>query len=380
MNQAHTAPRGTGKYSGKVVYFATGTAAEVATDFARLRLGGNGMRLRVVAPAEFAQQLAHGSRVKPDEVLAYRTWNAPLIWLRLLAFLGLSRKAEVLCLTSPQRFRFLKFLAITLRGRVVFSPVNGARVPLGFLDLAGIWLKQRRDAREVRRKNFPIGVIGSASGYYLEKIVPALRARYPDAPVHGLLLASAAPSTAALFDSVRVLQPGLSSALRETPRMLRTGKIYQRWILPCTDEPYRLLKIMTFFWPLPRRQIYNELADGFPVRNVSTLWRHFRWRLRDRMSFQIVAGTGQRNVALRGAHLVLYGFRLLAAVPLLGLALLRSYPRRWRGQRRRVSAEENKAGGPVWDEGSRSGSRRLAHSSVVAPPLPGEPRGPVGLE
>ena len=379
MSQRNPATPKGALHPAKVVYFATGTAAEVAVDFARLRLGGNGTRLRVVAPADFALQLAQAVSLRSDKVLSYRAPLAPLIWLRLLGFLGFSSNVEVLCLTSPQRFRFLKFLALTLRGRVVFSPISGARVPLGFWDLAGIWRRQRRDAREAARKGLPVGVVGSASGYYLEKIVPRLRARYPDAPIHGLVSAKATPSTRARFDSVRVLRPGLWGVLRETPRLTRDRKEYQRWVIPFTDEPYRGLKVAGFFWPLCRRQIYNELADGFAVRDLRTLWRHFRWRLRDRMSFQIVSGTGERNALLRGAQLALYGLRLLVAVPVLTWALLRSYRRRWLGQRWRA-AEHPGAGGPVRNEASGSGGGRLARSGVVAPRLPSEPGGPVGAK
>jgi len=68
----------------------------------------------------------------------------------LLAFLGFSRRCVVVCLSARQRFRFLKFLALTLRGRVLFSPTAGERIPLSPLDLAGIWLRQTLDAREER--------------------------------------------------------------------------------------------------------------------------------------------------------------------------------------------------------------------------------------
>jgi hypothetical protein len=379
MNLMQTSVPVREKHPGKVIYFATGTLAEVSADFSRLRLSGNGTRLRVVAPAEFSARLVQTSQVKPGEVLAYRPSTGLLVWIRLLGFLRFSGDAEILCLTSPRRFRFLKFLALTLRGRVVFSPINGARVPLGFLDLTRIWLRQRRDAGEDQRKNLPVGVVGSASGYYLEKIVPAVRRRYPEAPVHGILLPSATPSTVSLFDSVRVLEPGLVGTLGETLRLIRVRNRYQRWVLPCTDEPYQSLKFLAFFWPLSRRQIYNELSDGFAARDLRTLWRHLQWRLRDRMSFQIVDGTASRSLPMRCVHLGLYVLRLAASVPLLGLARLRA--RRYRLPLRglKEAAGARRAEG-AWDGKPKAVGERLAHSNVVAPRLPGEPDGPVGLK
>jgi len=380
MNQTETLAPAIEKHAGKVVYFATGTLTEVAADLARLGLHGNGTRLRVVAPAGFAPQLAKLAAPRPGELVSYRLWTAPLVWLRLLVFLGLSRHAEVVCLTSPQRFRFLKLLALTLRGYVVFSPISGARIPLGFLDLGNIWLRQRWAVREQRRKHFPVGVIGSASGYYLSKIVPVLRARYPGAPIHGLLLSTATPSTAALFDSVHVLKPGLLGAFCETMRLIRAGKRYQRWVIPCTNEPYGWLKFMAFLWPVSRRQIYNELADGFAVRDLRTLWWHFRWRLRDRMSFQIVAASAGLRWPVRLAHLSLYGLRVLSALPLLWKIRLRSLRGRWPAVGFNAAAGGSERGETVWNAETESVNGRLAPSAAVAPRLPGERGGPVGVE
>ena len=324
MSQTRSAVQPQASPPAKVIYFATGTPAEVVADFSRLRLSANGARLRVVAPADAADALRGAAALRPQQLILYRAASAPVLWLRLLAFLGLSRRAEVLCLTSPRRFRFLKLLALTLRGRVVFSPVSGARVPLGFVDLAGISLRQRRDAREERRKHLPIGILGSASGYYLERIIPAVRARYPGAPIHGLLLPSATAKTQRLFDAARTLQPTLPGVIREGRRLAAERSKYQRWVVPCTNEPYRLLKVLSCLWPLSRRQIYNELADGFAVRDWRTLGWHLRWRLRDQLSFQILSGSAGGSAHARLLHLILYGFRLTAAVPLLLRARLRA--------------------------------------------------------
>ncbi len=375
MSHTPAVPGPQPKGPAKLVYFATGSPAEVAADFERLELAGNGTQLRVVAPSYTAGALRPLGLFRPEELLPYQPALAPFLWLRLLAFLGFSRRAVVVCLSARQRFRFLKFLALTLRGRVIFSPTSGERVPLSPLDLAGIWLRQTLDAREERRKNFPIGVIGSASGYYLGKIVPVLRARYPGAPLHGLLLPQGTASAAHLFDSVQVLQPGWWSVLREGFRLARSRNLYQRWVVPCTNEPYRRLKLVAFVWPLSRRQIYNELGDGFPVRKTRTLWGHFRWRLRDRLTYQIVAGTAGRSWPLRAVHLVLYGLRLLSAVPVLTMARLRAlHPRRSRHSKAPAGAP-GAAGEWSGYEGLESGRIGLARGSSVTSGSAGDTQG-----
>ena len=362
----------------KLVYFATGSPAEVAADFGRLQLAGNGTRLRVVAPSRTAGALRQLGLIRPQELIPYQPALAPFLWLRLLAFLGFSRRCVVVCLSARQRFRFLKFLALTLRGRVLFSPTAGERIPLSPLDLAGIWLRQTLDAREERRKNFPIGVIGSASGFYLEKIIPVLRKRYPGAPLHGLLLPQGAASAAHLFDSVQFLEPGWAGALRQGFRLLRSRKTYQRWVVPCTNEPYRSLKLLAFVWPLSRRQIYNELGDGFPVRKVSTLWWHFRWRLRDRLVYQIVAGTAGKSAPLRIAHLLLYGVRLLSAAPVLAMARLRALRRGARRTQPAQVAAPRAAGGWSGYEGLERRRLGLARRNPVASGSAGEAPGAGG--
>jgi hypothetical protein len=358
----------------KVVYFATGTPSEVTADFSRLRLTGNGARLRVVAPLDAAGQLAKA--VQANELIRYRRLAAPVVWLRLLVFLGFSRRVEILCLTSPQRFRFLKMLALTLRGRVIFSPVSGARVPLGCLDLSAIWLRQRWDLHEQRRRHLPIGVVGAASGYYLERIVPAVRTRYPGAPIHGLLPPSATAQTRQLFDGVRTAPQGLLGALGETWRLFRERARYQRWVIPCTNEPYRFLKLASFLWPLTRRQIYNEQADGFAVRDVRMLGRHLRWRLRDQLSIQILIGAAGGSFPVRLLHLTFYGVRLLAAVPLLLKARVRALlPRSGIQPGRQV--RYNRAGESSIDETKSAVRIKLAGPISSAPRPPAEPGGSV---
>ncbi|HWP83783.1 MAG TPA: hypothetical protein VNN17_01210, partial [Terriglobia bacterium] len=434
----------------------------------------------------------------------------------LLRFLGFTANVRIFCLTSKQRFRLMKFLALALRGQVVFRHSGGESLPLGFGDLLWLWVRGRWCAREERIRSYPIavlgsasaeplrrivqalraaspgvpirgflpaalpdhaaelfdsiirlrpglrgwvqdsvrlwglvrkhqrwiipgtgepftglkltamlwplrrreiynefgdgfrvravgtfwrhlrwrrrrnaearlaplpiGVIGSASGYYLEKIVPVIRAQFPGVVVHGLLPDTATAATAALFDSVVRLRPGFAGALLQTARLWKARRAFQQWIVPCTNEPYALLKCMAFVWPLRRRQIYNELADGFAARDGRMLYRHLRWRLRDRMSFQMLAGTAGGNVFLRLAHFFLYGLRILGAAPLLLLARARCWRNRWRPvlpvHRHGLARKVGRAG----NEKRVAGKNPRGPRGVVASRFPGEPDGSIGID
>ena len=71
------------------------------------------------------RQLERLVTLQPGQMLAYRPFTALLLWLRLWKFVGLSRSAEIVCLHSPRQFRFLKLLALALRGRLTISDGNG---------------------------------------------------------------------------------------------------------------------------------------------------------------------------------------------------------------------------------------------------------------
>ncbi|MCZ6490973.1 MAG: hypothetical protein O7A06_10635 [Acidobacteria bacterium] len=446
----------------KVVYFATGTPAEVSADLKRLSFNRNGASLRVVLGASLAGQLGEFASLRPEQTLFYQAHSAPVLWLRLMKFLGLSPNAEVICLSSRQRFRFLKFMALTLRGKVTFSANNGTLVSFSLGELLRIWggllwawiqqipipqgpvciigsaspsrlsaivasarqrfpearihgvlpsasgvsptelfdsfvllrchallayfrllprcigkrrfqrvilactneqasglkwlawwlplwnleiynenidafharnlrllvrhwLWRKRNNRELHRQTLPVGVMGSASAFYLKKIIPRLRTRYPAAKLHGFLPSSLAGPAAGLFDSVTILRPGILGVFLQTWRLGKTRGDFQCWIIPCTNEPYLRMKLLACLLPLSRRQIYNEQADGFPARDVRTLYRHFLWRLRDRLSFQIVAGTAGRSMPLRLLHLGFFSLRLLSGAELLLRTRLRAY-------------------------------------------------------
>jgi len=139
------------------------------------------------------------------------------------------------------------------------------------------------------------------------------------------------------------------------------------------------LKVLGFLWPLTRRQIYNELGDGFAVRDVAILWSHFRWRLRDHLSFQIVAGTAGKSVPMRVVHLFLYALRLLGGAALLSVARLRAVRNRWQA-RTRAGSRAQKAGEFSGDEKTETVSVGLSRRGGVAPQLPSEPSGPGRLQ
>src|SRR5690242_13185200 len=108
----------------RTVYIATGTPEEVAADLRRLLLDGNPASLRVVVPAdatgrEVADQLERIASLRSGQILACRLVDAPLLWMRLWFFLGLSRSSRVICWKARGRGRFLKLLAAALPGELI---------------------------------------------------------------------------------------------------------------------------------------------------------------------------------------------------------------------------------------------------------------------
>ncbi len=184
----------------------------------------------------------------------------------------------------------------------------------------GWW--RRRQERERRQRALPVGVVGSASSYYLEKILPAVRARYPGAKLHALLPAALEGPANGLFDSTVILRR--DGFVLAAWKIFRARKQYQCWIVPCTNERYADMKCLAFLLPLTRRQIFNEQSDGFALREWRTLLQHVRWRLRDHLSFQIVAAAKGKTSLARLFHLALYAPRLLAGLALLGLVRFRA--------------------------------------------------------
>lgn len=184
------------------------------------------------------------------------------------------------------------------------------------------WREQRRQRRERLRYetawhhfSLPVAVIGSASGYHLKKIVPALRATFPDVQLHAILPASLETPTQGLFESRTVLKPGIFGAFRQYWMISR--RQFQACIVPCTTEPYPRMHLLACLTLLGPRHIYNEFGDGFPVANLKMFLRHLTWRLREHLSFQIISSAAGSSVAVRLMQLTVYPIRLV-----LGLAVL----------------------------------------------------------
>ena len=190
--------------------------------------------------------------------------------------------------------------------------------------LLGHWLWRSRLRKKQHRRTLPVGVIGSASSFYLEKILSVLRAEHPGVEIHGLLPEALAAPAAGLFDSTEILRGGFFAQWLEARRFVRRRKEYQCWVVACTNEPYAAMKFLAFLLPLARRRIYNELGDGFVAREGRTLYRHYLWRVRDHLSYQIVAGAAGGSWITRLGQLVLYSGRLLAGAAVLRKARFRS--------------------------------------------------------
>src|SRR5579864_6569872 len=112
----------------KVAYFVTGSSEQAAADLKRFGLGERPVSLRVIVPSGSVEELPPLLSLPAARVFSYSPASALLLWFRLWFFLGLSRQVEVICLKSPGQFRLLKFLALTLRGRLTFSGGDGTLV------------------------------------------------------------------------------------------------------------------------------------------------------------------------------------------------------------------------------------------------------------
>ncbi|OFW15287.1 MAG: hypothetical protein A3H27_07485 [Acidobacteria bacterium RIFCSPLOWO2_02_FULL_59_13] len=452
----------------KIVYFVTGEPVRAASDLRRLARDPRCTAWRAVIPQELLQTVSSLVPVAPGQVFSCRPFLAPWLWLRLLIFLGLNRRVEVVCRPSRHQHRLLKLLALLLRGRISFPNDDGTQTrlnlfqlcrtrfrqliaaegPIGVVGsasapvlanvvaavrqrypgvplhallpapLAGTsaelfdsveplasplglaylrllphcfgkrrfrrlivlwthqghlalkcvawwlplwrvevyneqadafsgrnvrlllrhWLWRSRQYREKKRQyrqqkrqyrqrrlqqrqiyfqSLPVVVVGSASGFYLKKIVPRLRARFPDAKLHGLLPASLEGPAGNLFDSVTILRPGLPGLLRQACWLLGGRARIQATVVPCANEHYGRVRLLAFALPFPRRLIYNEQGDGFAVRDLRNLAHHVHWRLRDQLWFQVIDGAAGKSI-FRLFHLALYAMRLAAGLPLLG--------------------------------------------------------------
>ncbi|MBI2817102.1 MAG: hypothetical protein HYX72_09200 [Acidobacteria bacterium] len=204
------------------------------------------------------------------------------------------------------------------------------RNPLLMLKHAVWRMRQRRDRVRYETAwhhfSLPVVIIGSASGYYLKKIIPAVRAAFPGVQLHGIIPRSLERPTEGLFEARTILEPGIFGALRQCWRLSR--RQFQACIIPCTTEPYLRMHLLGWLPLFGPRYIYNEFGDGFPVRNTRMLLRHFTWRLRELLSFQIASSAAGRTAAVRLMHLSVYPLRLMLGLGVLLRVRLASRVRR----------------------------------------------------
>ena len=184
--------------------------------------------------------------------------------------------------------------------------------------------RQRRRREKVEyHRSLPVGVIGSASTFYLQAILLDLRKRYSGVQVHAILPPSLEVPADGMFDRITVLRGGFFAAWAQAWRFVARTK-HQAWIVPCTNESYSRMKVLAFLLPLRSRQIYNELADRFAARELRTFYGHCLWRLRDQLCYQIIAGAVGSNWFARWTQLFLYSGRLLAGAAALWRVRLHS--------------------------------------------------------
>ena len=182
---------------------------------------------------------------------------------------------------------------------------------------------KKKIAATLHFQSLPVAVVGSASAYYLKKIVPVVRERFPNLPIHGYLPESVAGPARGLFDSVTIL-PSNAFPLFWKSIWLSRKKV-QSLVVPLTDEKYFWYQLAAFvFLHAGPKQIFNEVADGFRLSDVSMVFRHFRWRLKDSLVYQIVAGTAGKNPLVRAFHLIFYPCRLIRGSILLAKVELAS--------------------------------------------------------
>ncbi len=237
-----------------------GAMRSVPDDFLP-RGGADGLSRRVVVAGhgrrEVIERLLRAG-VSPKQVVSYSTWMWPIVWLRLIWFLGWSRAVRVTCLATRDSAA-LKLLAFALRGEVEFRLPGKQSVSLRvdrFLWLAfKTWGRRPGD----------ICLVGTADPERLERILADLRQRYPGASVHALLPASA--PRLAVDTRGPLSAAGFLAAARRRPR-------FSTLALPCTGEGVLWPKLLVWCLPLGSREIYNDNCDFYSPREVHLLLRH----------------------------------------------------------------------------------------------------------
>ena len=295
-----------------VLVIGSGSARTMRLIAARLRERYPRERLVAWLPASIAKSLE--STFDEMRVFPQGFGSCVPAALRLLREGRKFKAAVIPCTNEFDRWMKLTTLLVPLREKKIYNEVGDGfdleQARSGFRHL------QWRFLRTDRKLAWPVAVIGSASGYYLEKIVASLRKSFPGSEIHGWLGPLQSASVGHLFDVVHTL-PGTGPSLRTIFGVLARGRMYRCWIVPCTDEPFRWLKWLAFCLPLRRRMLYNETGDGFPLRSVATVWEHVCWRLRHKFTFQFLSGSSDSPLLHRLIHVPAYALRLALATPLL---------------------------------------------------------------
>ena len=232
----------------KVVYLVTGAPEEVAQELRRVRPTD---LVRVVAKRRAIKDLEALGGLERRQILSYTPLTAAFLWLRLWIFLFPAFGSEIVCLRSPGRFRFLKLLAWSLPGKLVFTGDQGDRLSCS----------RFRFLRAALAAKGPIYVAPSASPEHLKAIVASVRERYPDA---------------------RLQEIGRPSLWRNVVGRNR----FRAVVLPCTGEKFAALKTWAWLLPVVRVEVYNENLDVFSGRNPFALARHWVWRMRQTRNFR----------------------------------------------------------------------------------------------
>lgn len=246
----------------KAIVFVNGTVEEAVEAVAEVRSGLPAEALRAVVPIHQRQQFIAAARLAPRQVLMYSSWLWPIVFLRLLCFLGLNRGPQVACLATDHSGG-LKLLALSLRGRVSLRLPDGQVMQLTIGHF--LWLAWQTSGRQPG----DLCLIGAAQPEKLSSILADLRRRHPQARIHGLLSAEAAGLP--VDSQQRLGLRGLLAACRRRPRFAGV-------VIPLTGGGRLGIKLCAWLLPLSYRELYNENNDSFPARDLPALLRHMRWR------------------------------------------------------------------------------------------------------
>jgi hypothetical protein len=230
----------------KTVFFASGSAGQAIRRLAELPAGDS--EVRVVAPAALAGELRASTG---REVRVFRPAAVFSHWRDLRRFLS-GQAGTVTCLSCGPHYRLLKLFAYTVRWNVTFLRPDGPPVTLGlatflWLTIARLWAREKG-----------VLIVATAGNALLGQIVEDVRRRRPEA-------------------DVVILRGGAGDYLTR----VRQWRRFRYIVIPWTAEGHSLLKLAAWFLPCGRREIYNERADCFSVRQTGVLLAHTLRRTRE---------------------------------------------------------------------------------------------------